>query len=63
MSNTPFNSKGMRLIATVPNKEKVISMATFQGTIFLATGTRVYRLAERRKGQFKLVPIQFEEAA
>lgn len=63
MSANPFNKSGVRLVATVPGKEKVVAMTTHRNMVIVATPTCVYRLAPRRKGKFKLVPIEFQEAA
>lgn len=57
----PFNKNGLRRVAKVPYGESVIAMTSVCGIVVVATGSRVYRLAQRRKGQYALVPIKFQE--
>lgn len=61
MSANPFNRSGWRYMTKVPRGEKVVGMVLHKGIVLLATDQGLYRLAERRKGKFKLVPIEFQE--
>lgn len=51
---------GYRFIAKTPKGEHIVSMTVLGDKLFVATSTGMYRLAQRRKGQFKLIPILFE---
>jgi len=62
MSDNFFSRPGSRRLCKVPKGEQVVAMTTMLGTtVFVATTAGVYRLAERRKGTYKLVPIPFVE--
>lgn len=62
MSDNFFGRPGSRRLCKIPKGEKVVGMATALGTtVFVATDAGVYRLAQRRKGVYKLVPIPFVE--
>ena len=59
---TPFNRSGIRYVAKIPKGEKIVDMVfAFGTTVFVATDCRVYRLAQRRKGHYKLIPVEFVE--
>lgn len=54
---------GIRYCAKVPDKQNIASMIDFRGQLIVATEEgRLYRMAPRRKGHYKMVPIYFQKA-
>lgn len=53
----PFNP-GWKRIAKTPDGFDIVDMIEFKGHVFVATKQHIYRLAQRRKGHFALVPVR-----
>ena len=56
---TPDFNPDLKPIAKTPDGMDIVSMINVNGYVFVATQRHIYRLAQRRKGHFALVPIRF----
>ncbi len=53
------NIPGVKRLAKTPDGQDITGMVQWQGHVVVSTSQHIYRLAQRRKGKYVLVPIKF----